>query len=160
MAVPGLSTVGILFGYANATSLTTIPSTFTKLNRVNSAEGVTISYDQIDASALEDTISKYVQGRGDTGGTWPVTFNWTPEVATQLTAMINAYTTAKAADANNVLWIEVYDPKDTANAYFICTEPPAVLPMGAIGQNELRTIEMEFTVVSYYGIGAGVAPTA
>ena len=159
MAIPGLSTVGILFGYANATTTSTIPQTFTKLDRVNSADGVTIDYDQIDASALEDTISKYVQGRGDTGGTWNVTFNWTPEVATQLTGMISAYNTAKAADANNVLWIEVYDPKDTANAYFICTQPPAVIPMGDIGQNELRTVEMNFTVVSYYGIGAGVAPT-
>ncbi len=159
MAVPGLSTVGILFGYANSSSLATIPGSFTKLTRVNSADGVSINYDQIDASALEDTISKYVQGRGDTGGSWTVTFNWTPAVATELTTMISSYTTAKGLDSDNVLWIEVYDPKDTTNAYFICTQPPATIPMSDIGQNELRTVEMDFTVVSYYGIGAGVAPT-
>ena len=68
-AEAGISTLGVKFGYGVGT-LTTKPTSFTQLERVNSIGGIALSTEQIDASALEDLVSKYVAGRQDTGGTW------------------------------------------------------------------------------------------
>ena len=79
MAAPGISTLGILFGYTAETTAGEKPSAFTLLTRINQIGGVSLDTEQIDASALEDVVSKYVAGRADTGGTFPVTVNITAE---------------------------------------------------------------------------------
>ena len=76
----GLSTLGVKFGYGVETTAGTKPTAFTQLERCNSISGIALNSEQIDASALEDYVSRYVAGRQDTGGTWSVTFNSTPEV--------------------------------------------------------------------------------
>lgn len=63
----GLSTLGITFGYGVETTAGTKPTAFTQLDRINSIGGITQDVEQIDASALEDTSTKYVAGRADTG---------------------------------------------------------------------------------------------
>lgn len=54
MALPGVSTIGIEFGYALETTSGTKPSAFSLLTRINSIGGIELSTEQIDASALED----------------------------------------------------------------------------------------------------------
>lgn len=92
-------------------------------------------------------------------GEWSVTFNFTEETAAQLNAMIAAYNTGKAATPTPLqTWFEVYHPSMT-NAFFVVAEPPQKLPMPEVGQNELLTIDVTFTIVEYKGMSAAVVPT-
>ena len=146
--VMGLSTLGITFGYGVESSAGTKPSSFTQLDRINSIGGIAMDVEQIDASALEDTQTKYVAGRADTGGTWSVTVNFTDETAEQWGDLIDAYNTAQASNLN--LWFEVILPNQS-DAFFVIAQPPQQLPMPEIGQNELLTVEISLTVVEYKG---------
>lgn len=58
----GVSTLGVQFGYAVETTAGKKPTTFKRLTRINSIPGITIEPEQIDASALEDKVTRYVKG--------------------------------------------------------------------------------------------------
>ena len=146
--VMGLSTLGITFGYGVESNAGTKPASFTQLDRINNIGGIAMSVEQIDASALEDYQTKYIAGRADTGGTWSVTVNFSDETATQWENLISAYNTAQASGKN--LWFEVILPNQS-DAFFVIAQPPQVLPMPEIGQNELLTMEITLTVVEYKG---------
>ena len=160
MAIPGLSTLGIEVGYAVATATNALPNAFTSLPRCNSIGGIELSPATIDASALEDYVTKRVAGRADTPETIELTFNNTSEVRTALNAMISAYTTGVESNANTVVCIEVYDPKDTTGAVFFFVQPPSKLAMSEVSQNSLKTVPLTCTLVEYYGYGTGVKPAA
>ena len=53
MAVAGISSLGITFGYGVETTAGTKPTSFKKLTRINTIGGITIEPEQIDASALK-----------------------------------------------------------------------------------------------------------
>ena len=146
--VMGLSTLGITFGYGVESTAGTKPSSFTQLDRINNIGGISMDVEQIDASALEDTQTKYVAGRADTGGQWTVTGNFTDETATEWENLITAYNTAQASGLN--LWFETILPNQS-DAFFVVAQPPQQLPMPEIGQNELLTVEIVLTVVEYKG---------
>ena len=74
--------------------------------------------------------------------------NFTDETATQWGNLIDAYNTAQASGLN--LWFEVTLPNQS-DAFFVVAQPPQVLPMPEIGQNELLTMEISLTVVEYKG---------
>ena len=152
--VMGLSTLGITFGYGVESSAGVKPSSFTQLNRINNIGGISMDVEQIDASALEDTQTKYVAGRADTGGDWTVTVNFTDETADEWSDLITAYNTAQGSGLN--LWFEVILPNQT-DAFFVVAQPPQQLPMPEIGQNELLTVEINLTVVEYKGWQTKVA---
>lgn len=152
----GLATLGVKLGYGVEATADTKPSSFTWLERCNSIGGISLSTEQIDASALEDEITRYVAGRQDTGGEWTVTFNLTDEVYGQLTDMISAYETGRESNLNT--WFEVWAPNLT-NGFFVVAQPPKVLPMPEMGQNELQTIELTFTINEYKGMLTAVEPT-
>ena len=152
--VMGLSTLGITFGYGVESSAGTKPSSFTQLNRINNIGGISMDVEQIDASALEDTQTKYVAGRADTGGTWEVTVNFTDETADEWADLITAYNTAQASNLN--LWFEVILPNQS-DAFFVVAQPPQQIPMPEIGQNELLTVAISLTVVEYKGWQTKVA---
>lgn len=150
----GLSSLGIKLGYALGT--TTKPTAFTWLERCNAIGGIELSTETIDASALEDYVSRYVQGRQDTGGEWALTFNLTDEVQEQLETLISTY---QDRDTGKVMWFEVWIPEMT-DAFFVVAQVPANIPMPEIGQNELLTVEMSLTIEEYKGMDTGVEPTA
>ena len=152
--VMGLSTLGITFGYGSETTAGTKPASFTQLDRINNIGGISMDVEQIDASALEDTQTKYVAGRADTGGQWEVTVNFTDETATEWGNVISAYNTAQASGKN--LWFEVILPNQS-DAFFVIAQPPQQLPMPEIGQNELLTVTISLTVVEYKGWSTKVA---
>lgn len=91
MASAGVSTLGITFGYGVETTAGTKPTAFTRLTRINAIGGITIENEQIDASAVEDFITRYVRGRGDTGGSFPVTINFTAETVAEWEKLISDY---------------------------------------------------------------------
>ena len=154
--VMGLSTLGVTFAYGVETTAGSKPSAFTQLDRINNIGSISMDVEQIDASALEDTQTKYVAGRADTGGQWAVTVNFTDETADEWGDVITAYNTAQASGLN--VWFEVILPNQS-DAFFVVAQPPQQLPMPEIGQNELLTVEISLTVVEYKGWSTKVSPS-
>jgi hypothetical protein len=156
---PGLSTLGVKFGYAVETVAGTKPATFTWLERCNNISGIELTTEQIDASALEDLVTRYVAGRQDSGGQWTVTFNTTGEVVAQLEAMIAAYNGGQAQSTPLNTWFEVWSPNND-KAFYVVAQPPQILPMPEFGQNELQTIDVVFTIVEYKGQSTAIEPVS
>lgn len=149
MATAGISTLGITFGYGTGS---TKPATFKKLTRINSIGGINIEPEQIDASALEDFVTRYVKGRADTGGSFPVVVNFTPETVKEWEALITAY---QGLGEGESMWFETIIP-GYAKAFFVIAQPPESIPQPEIGQNELLTMEMNLTIEEYKGMDAKV----
>ncbi len=63
----GLSTLKVKFGYAVESAAGTQPTSFKWLERCNNISGIELPVETIDASALEDEVTKYIAGRQDTG---------------------------------------------------------------------------------------------
>lgn len=158
VATPGLSTLGVKFGYGVETTAGTKPAAFTWLERCNNISGIELTPEVIDASALEDLVERSVAGRQSSGGTWTVTFNLTAEVVTQLEAMIAAYTDGQEEATPLNTWFEVWSPNQT-KAFFVVAQPPLILPMPEFGQNELQTIDIAFTIQDYKGMDTAIEPT-
>lgn len=152
MAVAGISTLGITFGYGVETTAGTKPTTFTKLTRINSIGGITIEPEQIDASALEDAITRYVKGRADTGGTMTVTINLTDETKAEWESLITAY---QGLSGGKRMWFETIVPGFT-DAFFVVAQPPEEIPQPEFTQNELLTVEINLTIEEYKGMDSQV----
>lgn len=155
MALAGVSTIGIEFGYALETTAGTKPSTFTKLTRINSIGGIDLETEQIDASALEDYVTRYIAGRQDTGGSWPVTVNPTDDTIAEWTTLIDAY--QNRANKNLSMWFVVWSPYLT-KSFYIVAEPPKMLPMSEMAQNELQTIEIGLSINEFKGMDTAIRP--
>ena len=155
MAAAGISTLGITFGYGTEATAGTKPTSFKQLTRINALGGINIEPEQIDASALEDFITRYVKGRADTGGSFPVTVNFTSDTVTEWQDLITAY---KALSGGKRMWFETIIPGIT-NSFFVVAQPPEEIPQPEIGQNELLTLEMNLTIEEYKGLDTSVAFT-
>ena len=155
MAVAGVSTLGITFGYGVETTAGTKPTAFNQLTRINAIGGINIEPEQIDASALEDLITRYVKGRADTGGSFPITVNYTDATADEWDAVIKAY---KELTGGKRMWFQTIVP-DIAKAFFVVAQPPDTIPQPEIGQNELLTVEMNLTIEEYKGADTKIAFT-
>ena len=151
--ISGVSTLGITFGYGTEDTAGTKPTTFTQLNRINAIGGITIENEQIDASALEDKVSRYVQGRGDTGGSFTVTVNFTSETLAEWKTVLSTY---EALTDGKRMWFETIIPGFT-ESFFVVAQPPTAIPAPEIAQNELLTIEMNLTIEEYKGMETSVA---
>lgn len=152
MALAGLSTLGVKFGYAVGA---TQPNAFTELTRINGIGGISLSTEAIDASALVDEVTRRVAGRADTDETLPVTINATDETITEWEAVITAF---NGLTTGQEIWFEVYHPRLT-KGFFFKAEPPKKLPMPEMGQNQLLTMEINLVVTEYVGMASAIAPT-
>ncbi len=152
MAVAGLASLGIRLGYAVESTKDTKPTAFTGLTRINTIGGITIDPETIDASALEDLITRNIKGRADTGGSWPVTVNITDDTITEWTTLIAAY---KALTGGKRMWFEVYHP-DLEKAFFVIAQPPEHIPMPESSQNALWTVDMNLVIEEYKGLDTKV----
>lgn len=151
--VKGLSTLGVKVSYGVETTAGTKPATFTWLQRCDSIAGIEMPTENIDVSAIEDFATAYTAGRQDSGGQWALGFNYTEEVEEMLTTMISAYNTAKAAGKN--IWFQIYHPT-MSKGFFVIAEPPQLIPMPEMGQNEKMTVSITNTIVEYKGTSAKV----
>ena len=151
----GISTLGITFGYGVETTAGTKPTTFKQLHRINNIGGITIEPEQIDASALEDAVTRYVKGRADTGGTFPITVNLTPETKEEWEALITAY---KGLSGGKRMWFETIVP-GFEDAFFVVAQPPEEIPQPEFSQNALLTVEMNLTIEEYVGMDTKVTFT-
>lgn len=154
MAAAGTSTLGVLGGYSLEATAGTKPTAFTLLTRLNAIGGIKLDVEQIDASALEDMVSRYIQGRADTGGTFPITVNMTPETITEWQTLITAY---KGRTEGIRMWFDIYFPQ-LNKSFFIVAQPPEQIPMPEVNQNELATMEMNLIIEEYIGVDAAIVP--
>ena len=152
MAAAGISTLEITFGYGTEATAGTKPTSFKQLTRINALGGITIEPEQIDASALEDATTRYVKGRADTGGSFPVTVNFTAETIAEWQALITKY---KELSDGKRMWFETIIP-GIEKSFFVVAQPPEQIPQPEIGQNELLTVEMNLTVEEYKGMDTKV----
>lgn len=154
--ISGVSTLGITLSYGVETTAGQKPAAFTLLPRVNSISGIELDVETIDASALEDYQERSISGRQSTGGEWSVTFNLTTETETIIENMLAAASTATAA--NKRTWFQVISPNLT-KAFFVVAQPGTKIPMPDLGQNELLTVDVTFTIDEYKGMDTKITPT-
>lgn len=150
----GVSSLGVRLGYAPETTAGEKPSAFTWLERANSIGGISLETEQLDASALEDEISRYIAGRQDTGGTWEIGFNISDEVITLLETMMTTYA---GLSGGKKMWFEAWSPYLT-KAFFVVAQPPKHIPMPEFSQNELQTVTLTLTIEEYKGMDTAIKP--
>lgn len=157
MAQAGVSTNGITFSYGVGGNSKdgTKPSNMTLLDRINAIGGITITDEVIDASALEDLLTRNIKGRGDTGGSTTVTVNLTDETLKEWKAVIQTF---NGLDSSQGMWFQTIIPGLTDSFWFIA-EPPSAIPQPEFGQNALLTVEMNMTIADYVGDAEVVEPT-
>lgn len=151
-----VTTLGVKFGYAvEATKGTRPASGYIQIPRCKSIGGVSLTPEQIDVSCLEDLISKYADGRADTGGTWETSFH--SDAITALGTLLTSAATAKA-DGKGV-WFVVWIPSLT-KSFFVKAAVPSKLAMGEIGENSALEIPLSLTIEEYLGLETATEPTA
>lgn len=156
VAIPGISTLGVIFSYGIETTSGTKPKTFTQLPRCNDISEITLETETIDASALEDMQSRYIAGRQDTGGNWDVTFNLTNETIPLLETMLEESSTGLASNLRT--WFQVSSP-NMEKAFFVVGQPGTKIPLPAMAQNELLTGAISIAIDEYVGLDTKVEPT-
>lgn len=156
MAVPGLSTLGITFGYGVETTAGEKPTTFTQLSRINELGDATAEPEAIDASALEDFYTRNISGRTTVSDTYTVTVNWTPDTLAEWEKVLEEY--KKLEGTGKSMWFETITPGFT-KAEFIKAQPPSVLPVAPKGQNELLIVEINLILEDLVGFDTKVAFT-
>lgn len=149
----GVSTLGITFGWGVETTAGTKPTTFKELSRINSIGGITIENEQIDASAIKDAVSRYIQGRGDTGGTFPVGVNYTPATLAEWEEVISTYNESK--ETGKRVWFETIIP-GFEKAEYVVAQPPTKVPSPQKDQNSLLVVEMNLTIEEFIGMDTKV----
>ena len=156
MAQAGVSTNGITFSYGIGGNSRdgAKPSSMTFLDRINAIGGISITDEVIDSSALEDLFTRNIKGRGDTGGSFPVTVNITDETIKEWKAVISAH---KDLTSSQGLWFQTIIPGLTYS-FWVIAEPPSIIPQPEFGQNALLTVEMNMTISDYVGDSAVVEP--
>ena len=144
-----ISTLKMKVGYAVETMAGQQPTAYNWLPRANSIGGIDLSTETIDASAIEDEITRSIAGRQDTGGEWSLTFNLTNETEQIYSKMLKD--AAEGLPDNLRTWFEVWSP-NLKKAFFIVAQPGGNIPMPEIGQNELLTCELSLALDEYKGL--------
>lgn len=155
-AVPGISTLKMRVGYAIETTPGVAPTSYIWLQRANSIGGIDLSTETIDASAIEDDVTRTIAGRQDTGGEWTFSFNLTNETEPVYQKMLDD-SSAALADSKRT-WFTVWSPYLT-KAFFIVAQPGGKLPMPSIDQNSLLVAELSLAIDEYKGLMDAIEPT-
>lgn len=156
MAQAGISTLGVILSYGIEATAGVKPAEFSVLHRISSIGGITIEPETIDASALEDTVTRSVAGRGTSAGNFTIGVNVTNDTIAEWEQVIADY--EAVMDDGLRVWWQVSSPS-LERAYFIAAQPPLEIPMPDIGQNELLVVEIPLTIDEFLGMQAKVEPT-
>ncbi len=113
-----LSTAGIFLAYAVETTAGTRPTSgYTRITGAKSTPSLNPSPETLETTTLDETEYKtYIDGLKDLGGALEFTFNLTEELISQWTALMTAYTPAKAD--NKATWFTIVIPGLTNSFYF------------------------------------------
>ena len=152
----GISSLGVKLSYGVEAVSGQKPAEFTVVHRINSIGGITIEPETIDASALEDLVTRSVAGRGTSAGNFTIGVNVTNETIAEWEKVIADF--QEIQDDGLRMWFQVSSPQ-LSRAYFIAAQPPQQIPMPDIGQNELFIVEIPLTIDEFLGMDAKVEPT-
>lgn len=146
MAEAGLSTLGVKVYQAETTGATKVTTAedYSQLTRINSIGEVTITPENIDASALEDMKSRYVAGRSTVTDALTITINATDETIAEWKAI-----------AGKTICIMI-DIPGLSDAFFIIVQVPTTLPLPSLDQNALLTMAVNCTVNDFIGLDTKV----
>lgn len=151
----GISTLGVKLSYGVETTAGVKPTVFNVVHRINSIGGITIEPETIDASALEDSVTRSVAGRGTSAGNFTVGVNVTNDTIEEWEKVIADY--EDIMDDGLRMWWQVSSPS-LARSYYIAAQPPLEIPMPDIGQNELLVVEIPLTIDEFLGMDTKVEP--
>lgn len=144
--IAGLSTLGIKVYQALSADQkkVTEASAYSQLTRINSIGEASITPENIDASALEDLVSRYVAGRATVTDSLAITINQTNDTMTEWTALLG-----------KTICIMI-DVPDLSQACFAIVTVPSQLPLSTIDQNGLLTMAINCTINNFIGWDAKV----
>lgn len=144
--IAGLSTLGIKVYQALSADQkkVTEASAYSQLTRVNAIGEASITPENIDASALEDLVSRFVAGRATVTDSLAITINQTDETMTEWTALLG-----------KTICIMI-DVPSLSQACFVIVTVPNQLPLSAIDQNGLLTMAINCTINNFIGWDAKV----
>ena len=133
-----ISTAGVTFGYAVETSKGVRPTTgYTLIPDVKEIPEMNPEPETLDTTVLSETEFKtYIEGLKDLGGALSFLANYTTELETVWSDLIEAYKAAIAED--KATWFEVKHPKLDKSVFFTGQPSAMGLPAMAVG-NVLET---------------------
>lgn len=139
--IAGLSTLGIKVYQALAPDQTKVTEagSYSQLTRINGIGEASITPENIDASAIEDLVSRFVAGRATVTDALTITINQTDSTMAEWTAILGK---------TICLMIDV---PDLSQACFAILTVPNKLPLSAIDQNGLLTMAISCTVNDFIG---------
>lgn len=138
-----MSSAGVRVKYAVETTAGTRPTTgYTAISNIKAVPDLNPQPSQLDCTDLSDTqFKRYIPGLQDTSGSIAFTANNTNTFQTEWASIVQAYTTAFAA--NKSMWFEVAIP-NMANSFFFSGEPTP-LGLGAISVDSVLEIDAYIT---------------
>lgn len=146
MAEAGLSTLGVKVYQAESAdnNKVTTADSYSQLTRINAIGEASITPENIDASALEDLVSRYVAGRSTVTDSLAITVNATDETIAEWKAI-----------AGKTICIMIDIPGLT-DAFFVIVQVPSILPLPSLDQNSLLTMAINCTVNNFIGLSEKV----
>lgn len=147
--IAGLSTLGIRVFQALAEdgAKVTTAESYSQLTRINGIGEVSVTNENIDASALEDYLSRFVAGRSTVTDSLNITINATNDTIAEWKPILGK---------RICLMIDIPEMDD---AFFIILQVPSKLPMPSLEQNSLLTMAIGCTVNDFIGLDTKIEIT-
>lgn len=142
----GLSTLGVELFAAESTNgeKVTTAASYSKLHRINAIGEVTVEPENIDASALEDLITKYVQGRSTVTDSLGITVNATDDTIAEWKKILG----------KRMCFMTTIP--GLTDAFFVIATVPSKIPQPALDQNGLLTFVMNCTINDFIGLDTAI----
>ena len=138
-----LSTAGVTVGYATETTAGTRPTTgFKIIPDIKEVPEMNPEPESLETTTLASTEFKtYIEGLKDLGGTLSFTANYTTELETAWSALVEAYKTAKGT--GKAIWFEVKHPQLSKSVFF--TGQPSAMGLPAMSVNSILETNLYIT---------------
>ena len=136
-----LNTAGVTFGYAVETSAGTRPTTgYLLIPDIKEIPEMNPEPETLESTTLAETEYKtYIEGLKDLGGALSFLANYTTELETAWSALMEAY---EGADGKAV-WFEVKHPKLDKSVFF--TGQPSAMGLPAMSVNNILETNLYIT---------------
>ena len=147
--IAGLSTLGIKVYQALAEdgAKVTTAESYSQLTRINGIGEISVTQENIDASALEDYLSRFVAGRSTVTDSLEITINATNDTIAEWKAILGKRVCI------------MIDIPEMTDAFFIIVQVPTQLPMPSLDQNSLLTMAIGCTVNDFIGLDTKIEIT-
>ena len=138
-----LSTAGVTFGYAVETTAKTRPTTgYINIPDIKEIPEMNPEPETLETTTLSETEYKtYIEGLKDLGGALSFLANYTTELESTWSGLVEAYNSAK--ESNKSVWFEVKHPGLDKSVFF--TGQPSAMGLPAMGVNAVLETNLYIT---------------